>query len=492
MKRTLATTIFFILYSLFIHSADTIQLNLSPLVDTYTQTEAGYWEDTYLDGVQIEDEMFRFAHTGSSDGGGGMAYWEGFTLCSSGDTTDYGAEGSSDGWILNQWGCMAGGGADSQGNAVEGAPYLVAYWGFYQEQLTEGYYSLKVDFQDGEAHRCLGTYICNHPWPYYGNINGDGFASGFTNEGDYFALVAHGLNAAGEPTGGTARLILAEFTNGALQQRKDWQWMDLTELGAINGLYFTMETSDADAQYGANTAVYFCLDRLTILSPDTAVESLDRPTGLKALSIGEDSIVLAWNPVKNAEGYRLYLDSAIAGETTDTMFVFTELDAYTEYTLSVEAVNLSDTSEMASLTVTTTDETAPTMPTELTAEPDVHSIALSWQAAEDNVGVKRYTVYLDGEAYKRQTLCSLTLVGLDADTEYLIEVEAEDEVGNKSERTSLRTRTLPEETALQNVEKEESDRAVYTIDGRYLGTDIPSRKGTYILKTQTTTQIVIH
>lgn len=46
MKRTLATTIFFILYSLFIHSADTIQLNLSPLVETYTQTETGYWEDT--------------------------------------------------------------------------------------------------------------------------------------------------------------------------------------------------------------------------------------------------------------------------------------------------------------------------------------------------------------------------------------------------------------------------------------------------------------
>ena len=115
MKRTLATTIFIIHYSLFIHSADTIQLNLTPLVDTYTQTEAGYWEDTYIDGVQIEDEMFRFAHTGSSDGGGGMAYWEGFTLCSSGDTIDYGAEGSSDGWILNQWGCMAGGGADSQG-----------------------------------------------------------------------------------------------------------------------------------------------------------------------------------------------------------------------------------------------------------------------------------------------------------------------------------------------------------------------------------------
>lgn len=490
MKRTFAIAIFFIHYSLFIYSSDTIQLNLPSLVYTYIQTESGYWEDTYIDGVQIEDENFRFAHTGSSDGGGGMAYWEGFTLCTSGDTTDYGAEGSSDGWILNQWGCMAGGGADSTGTAVEGAPYMVAYWGFFQEQILEDYYSLRVDFLGGE-HTCLGTYICNHPWPYYGNINGDGFASGFTEEGDYFALVAHGLNAEGEPTGGTVRLILAEYTNGALHQSRDWQWMDLTSLGTINGLYFTMETSDMDALYGANTAVYFCMDRLTILTPDTTVESLDRPTGLKTLSVGEDSIVLAWNAVEHAEGYLLYLDSAEAGHTTDTSFVFTELEAYTAYTLSVVAVNQRDTSEMASISATTTDETAPSAPTALTAEPDIHSLFITWQPAEDNVSVKRYTVYLDGEAYKRLTDCELTLVGLDADTEYLIEVEAEDEAGNKSERATLRTRTLPEETALEEVLSDESGRAVYTINGRYIGTEIPSRKGIYIIK-QTTTQIVIH
>ena len=70
-------------------------------------------------------------------------------------------------------------------------------------------------------------------------------------------------------------------------------------------------------------------------------------------------------------------------------------------------------------------------------------------------------------------------------------MEAEDEAGNKSEQAALRTRTLPEETALVDVLSDESGRAVYTIDGRYIGTEIPSRKGIYIIK-QTTTQIVIH
>lgn len=108
MKRT---TILFLLSVLCTAwaAADTLTLNLTDLLPYYQQTAGGFWEDTYVPGT-IEDSLFRFAHTGSSDGGGGMAYWEGFTLCTSGDTTNYGAEGSSDGWISNQWGCMAGGG----------------------------------------------------------------------------------------------------------------------------------------------------------------------------------------------------------------------------------------------------------------------------------------------------------------------------------------------------------------------------------------------
>lgn len=483
--------IFLITYSLFIAlcvaAADTLTLDLSAILDNYPQTEDGYWEDTYTEGTYIEDSLFRFAHSGSAEG---MAYWEGFTLCTSGDTLNWGEAGSSDGWITHQWGCMAGGGSDTDGNAVEGAPYLVAYWGFYREQMDDTYHSLRIDFTDGEPHRCLGTYIANHPWPYYGNINGDGFADGFSNEGDFFALDAHGLNEQGEPTGVSVRLVLAEFTGGELHQSKDWQWFDLSPLGLVSGIYFTMTTSDSDELYGANTAVYFCLDGLRVLTNDT-IQPLSRPSGLEVLAVGEDSVRLAWNPVVNAESYLLFLDNILVELTADTAYTFVDLQPYHTYSLAVQAVRQGDASDKAVITAMTTDETAPTMPGGLQAEPDVYSITLTWQAAEDNVAVRRYTVYLDGDAYKRQTDTVCTFVGLTPDTGYLLEVEAEDEAGNKSDRASLYVSTVGE-TALETILPDEDERQVYTLDGRPVGNHVPIQKGTYIIQTTTTTYIVIH
>lgn len=469
--------------------ADTITLDLSRILPAYPQTENGFWEDTYVPGV-IEDSLFRFAHTGSSDGGGGMAYWEGFTLCTSGDTTNYGAEGSSDGWILNQWGCMAGGGADGQGGAVQGAPYLVGYWGFFQEQQEPDYHSLRIDFTDNQAHRPLGVWICNHPWPYYGNINGDGFASAFTEEGDYFALVTHGLDASGAPTGSTARLILALYQDSALHQSRNWEYMDLSSLGAVNGLYFTMETSDMDALYGANTAVYFCMDLLTVLG--TQAEELTRPTNLQIRSAGEDSLTLSWAAVRNAESYRLWIDSTYAGNTTDTCFTFRSLQSYTQYTLSVAAVNATDTSDVASITAQTTDETAPSVPQGLEATPSRNSIVLSWQPAEDNAGIKRYTAYLDGQAYKRTTTCTCAFQGLEPNTEYLLEVEAEDQAGNKSDKATLRVSTLNTALELIDASDPSEPQEVYTLDGRFVGHTVPRTGGPFIVKKKQKTMIFIN
>ena len=461
-------------------------LDLSAILNAYPQTPSGYWDSTYTDGP-IEADLFRFAHTGSQDGGGGMAYWEGFTLCTSGDTTNYGAEGSSDGWILNQWGCMAGGGADSLGQAVSGAPYLVAYWGFYLEQLNPGYHSLLVEFTDGQLHQPVGTWICNHPWPYYGNINGDGFAGAFTEEGDYFALVAHGLNALGEETGTTVRLMLASFSGGALHQSTAWQYMDLSPLGTVSGLFFTMETSDADALYGANTAVYFCMDRLTITDPDT---TLARPTGLTVTSAGEDSLALSWNPVPNATSYTLFLNNRLAGSATDTTFVFRGLQAYTSYDLGVAAVHANDTSDIASVTALTTDETAPSVPGALQAETGQYSIRLTWQPSEDNTGqIKRYTVFLNGQAYQRTKTCTCDVVGLEPDTEYLLEVEAEDQAGNKSDKASIRAYTRA--NAIEYVPADDETVGFYTLDGRFLGTQTPHTTGVYIQRKRQKTNILI-
>ena len=249
-------------------------LDLSAVLDLYSQTGEGFWTETYTNETYVSQGIFRFSHTGSSDAGMGMAYWDGFTLCTNSETYDYG-NGGSDGWIEHQWGCMAGGGLNEEGEAEYGVPYLVAYWGFALEQTDNMYHSLQVDFTDNQAYNPEGVYICNHPWPYYGNIHGDGFAEGFRTEGDRFTVVAHGLNQYGEPTGTTAELVLAEFTDGELHQSDQWEYFDLTALGTVSGIYFTMTTTDASAQFGANTAVYFCLCRLSVSAPQD-----EQPTGL--------------------------------------------------------------------------------------------------------------------------------------------------------------------------------------------------------------------
>ena len=262
MKRYLLLQI--LLLTVWAVQADTLTLSLGQYLSAYPQTADGHWTEVYSDNAQVEAGLFRFSHTGTPDEGMGMAYWDGFAVCTSGDNADYGSEGSSDGWIDHQWGCMAGGGLDDNAKTKAGNPYMVAYWGYYQESLDEDYHSLRVDFTDGKQHKAVGVYICNHPWPYYGNENGDGFASAFQNEGDYFGVVVHGLNSAGEDIGITVKHELASYRNGQLQQSTDWEYVDLTALGSVSAIYFTMETTDMDALYGANTAVFFCLDRLSV------------------------------------------------------------------------------------------------------------------------------------------------------------------------------------------------------------------------------------
>ena len=466
---------------------DTLTLDLSSVLASYTQTVDGYWEQTYDEDVFVECEPFRFSHTGSSDGGGGMAYWEGFTLCTSGDQTDYGDGGSSEGWVAHQWGCMAGGGLNAQGVTTAGAPYLVAYWGYFMESMDEDYHSLRVDFTDAQPHKLLSVSICNHPWPYYGNINGDGFASAFTKEGDYFAVVIHGLNQAGEPTGTTVHHELASFHNGQLVQSDEWQEVDLRPLGTVSGIYFTMETSDEDEIYGANTAVYFCLDRLRMLS-SAAEEPLARPTGLRADSIGEDQIVLMWNSVEGADAYILLCDQNEVGVTSDTLYTFSHLMPSTEYALSVIAVNGNDSSETATLTVNTVDLTPPSAPVNLRAENTAYTITIAWDASTDNVGVSKYTVYLDGAPNRRTTDLSYAITGLEPNTVYTIEVEAMDEAGNRSEKASLVVTTATE--GLNDTHLEQSIH-VYTIQGVFVGTQWPTQSGTYIIKTTNNIQTTI-
>ncbi|WP_152645010.1 glycoside hydrolase family 6 protein [Kitasatospora griseola] len=78
------------------------------------------------------------------------------------------------------------------------------------------------------------------------------------------------------------------------------------------------------------------------------------------------------------------------------------------------------------------DTTAPTAPTGLAATTTANSVALTWSAATDNVGVTGYDVYRGGALVGSTAGTSYTDTGLTASTAYSYTVKARDAAGNVS------------------------------------------------------------
>lgn len=82
---------------------------------------------------------------------------------------------------------------------------------------------------------------------------------------------------------------------------------------------------------------------------------------------------------------------------------------------------------------TSTDTTAPTIPTNLTASSiTTTSATVSWTASTDNVGVTAYKIFRNGTQVGTSTSTSYGLTGLTAGTTYSITVQAYDAAGNSS------------------------------------------------------------
>ena len=265
--------------------ADVINLDLTKSLNpaTIEYNENGIWTGTYNDvdytWLEFGDENGEFMLSHLIDGEGaswGGYYWDGFTLAIGGDQTDYGQPGSSGTWTTKFGGCMAGGGcvinADGTVTADPAEPYLVAY---YSNWAMEGP-SNQVMFVDPDgitSFEPVGVYVCNHPWPYYGCEHGDGFGRPFA-EGDYFELVAHGVAMSGSEK--TVSMNLVEFSNGELRAANDWTFFDLSGLGIVESVYFTLNSTDV-GDYGMNTAAYFCMDKFQVKGEKdpTAVEDIN-------------------------------------------------------------------------------------------------------------------------------------------------------------------------------------------------------------------------
>ena len=80
------------------------------------------------------------------------------------------------------------------------------------------------------------------------------------HQDDYFKLTITGL--LGDSVSGSLDFYLADFrTKGEWQYAENWQWVELSTLGEIDGLQFALETTKQNS-WGATTPAYFCIDNI--------------------------------------------------------------------------------------------------------------------------------------------------------------------------------------------------------------------------------------
>ena len=220
--------------------------------------ENGSWTGTYDDDAEsIESQCFSFLHSAISE----WKTWWGFTASNSAD------DAQPANTIEHQWSNMAEGGILlNEDGTVKlndfGAPevsaempYLVAFYSPYMSARP-----VDVVFNDGKLYDPQSVYINLNSYTFYSVLLGDGYARAFTNN-DLLTVTIHGVAA--DETEKTVDVAIASCSNGDLTTARGWKYVDLTPLGTVNELYFTITTTDT-GDYGANTPQYFCLDKLCV------------------------------------------------------------------------------------------------------------------------------------------------------------------------------------------------------------------------------------
>lgn len=250
--------------------AEVITLDLTKATTALEfETSNGSWKDTFNDDAEtIDSQCFSFVHSSM----GAYKTWWGFTASNSADN------GRKDDTLTFQYSNMAKGGivldedntvkTDEYGAPVTSpdVPYIVAYYSAYMAARP-----VDMTFTDGKSYKAVGVYVNLNSYAYYSVECGDSFARAFTN-GDKLTLTIHGVNPDGSEK--TVDVALAEYANGCLTITRGWRYVDLSSLGIVNELYFTMTSTDSGA-YGMNTPGYFCLDKLMVETVDeSSVSSL--------------------------------------------------------------------------------------------------------------------------------------------------------------------------------------------------------------------------
>jgi chitodextrinase len=167
------------------------------------------------------------------------------------------------------------------------------------------------------------------------------------------------------------------------------------------------------------------------------------PTNVALSNISTTSIDATWTASTDniaVTKYEIFVDGNYNGYTTNTNYTISNLNSGTSYTITVLAKDIANNPSAQSAAVsasTLTDETAPSIPSNVNITNETGtSFKVNWTASTDNSGVTGYNVYIDGSLQGTTSNTSYNVTGLTASTTYSASVSAEDQASNTSSQST--------------------------------------------------------
>jgi hypothetical protein len=142
--------------------------------------------------------------------------------------------------------------------------------GYESETFAIGQNSAILNLLPAATNNSIeGVYITNSTYAYNSMRDGDGFAKKFGgstgSDPDFFLLTIFGYSN-GEIISDSVDFYLADYRfedNTEDYILDTWKFVDLTSLGAVDSLTFSLSSTD-NGVYGMNTPGFFCIDNLTV------------------------------------------------------------------------------------------------------------------------------------------------------------------------------------------------------------------------------------
>lgn len=234
------------------YNSNPVLITLDFTIDSEYYNLDGYWADVY----NPEQGAFGiapgviFSHKAEVTEYDGVEYRSFTGFCPT--IVDDQADHSNADWTQYQFASIA---------EPKGFGYLIAHWDVRENNTT------LLD----QRSCCIDYFITVNPvamtltntaYTYYVMKNGSAFSRPFGPD-DFLALDIYGVNK------GVAKFFKTEYLAQNGEFVENWKTIDLTGIGEVDKMYFTMRSSDT-GEWGMNTPAYFAIGSIQILYPGTA------------------------------------------------------------------------------------------------------------------------------------------------------------------------------------------------------------------------------